>query len=123
MSTQRTLQHLRRSPFYSRLSEFVASQSKEITFGTDTTSEQREDIRQICKHLDLSFKTTGVGSQKKITVLKWETGFSFKGPDWTGLEFIGVGKAKIVMRFKTVKKLGGAEGGGDGKEEVGGIIL
>ena len=63
MSGQRSLAHLRRTEFYQQLVVFAGQEEeRELKFSPKVNSTQREDIRQICRHLELSFKTHGEGS-------------------------------------------------------------
>ena len=71
MAHQRSITHLRRSRFYRSLLDFQDDPGQDtLTFSKDVNSTEREDIRQICKHLELSFKCNGQGSQKYMVVIK-----------------------------------------------------
>eukprot|EP00931_Biecheleriopsis_adriatica_P013345 TRINITY_DN114713_c0_g1_i1.p1 TRINITY_DN114713_c0_g1~~TRINITY_DN114713_c0_g1_i1.p1 ORF type:complete len:200 (-),score=45.84 TRINITY_DN114713_c0_g1_i1:11-580(-) len=71
MAFQRGWNRLQNSPHWKPLEEFAKDPLKlEFGFGTKVNSTQREDIRQICKHMSLNFRCVGQGTQKRIVALK-----------------------------------------------------
>jgi hypothetical protein len=113
MPTQRSLAALRQTAYYRQIAHFGnrnpkfsvtgrtdGEQDNEMVFGTDVTASQREDIRQICRHLDLSFKCVGSGTQKKIVVTRPDYAEIY-GPDWDKVEEIGTPKIEkpLCIRF------------------------
>lgn len=71
MAMQRSLAQLRISPLYKQIYAFSSNDEQEfLDFPASLNSCDREDVRQICKHLDLRFITKGDGTQKAIRVLK-----------------------------------------------------
>mmetsp|Transcript_64373 Transcript_64373/g.178926 ORF Transcript_64373/g.178926 Transcript_64373/m.178926 type:complete len:215 (+) Transcript_64373:34-678(+) len=71
MAFQRSYSRLQSSPHWRRLETFAADNVRlELQFGTEVTSTAREDIRQICKYLNLNFRCIGQGMHKRIVALK-----------------------------------------------------
>mmetsp|Transcript_20624 Transcript_20624/g.30730 ORF Transcript_20624/g.30730 Transcript_20624/m.30730 type:complete len:177 (-) Transcript_20624:409-939(-) len=73
MAFQRNFGRLQSSPHWKPLEAFAADDTRlELPFGLRVNSTAREDIRQICKYLNLNFRCVGEGSQKKIIALKMD---------------------------------------------------
>eukprot|EP00747_Dinoflagellata_sp_TGD_P166499 gnl/TRDRNA2_/TRDRNA2_189373_c0_seq1.p1 gnl/TRDRNA2_/TRDRNA2_189373_c0~~gnl/TRDRNA2_/TRDRNA2_189373_c0_seq1.p1 ORF type:complete len:239 (-),score=57.45 gnl/TRDRNA2_/TRDRNA2_189373_c0_seq1:37-693(-) len=71
MAGQRSYGRLQASHYWKTLEKFKADDSRlEHNFGTAVNSVGREDIRQICRYMNLNFRCTGEGSCKKISALK-----------------------------------------------------
>eukprot|EP00928_Gymnodinium_smaydae_P042867 TRINITY_DN28833_c0_g1_i1.p1 TRINITY_DN28833_c0_g1~~TRINITY_DN28833_c0_g1_i1.p1 ORF type:complete len:219 (-),score=70.22 TRINITY_DN28833_c0_g1_i1:362-961(-) len=73
MAFQRSYARLQASPHWKTLEEFSLDGTRlELQFPLSVTSTVREDIRQICKYLNLNFRCIGQGSQKRIYALKMD---------------------------------------------------
>ena len=77
MSFQRSLHRLKLSPWYKVIEAYAndLNQTEPLEFNTKLRAHDREDVRQIGAYFNLSHKSYGQGTQKRITIIKrdyWE---------------------------------------------------
>ena len=71
MSGQKSLHFLRTTKYWSMLQKFLDDPVSDVLeLPRSVTSSERDQIRQICKHLDLPFKVFGEGTEKYMVVRK-----------------------------------------------------
>lgn len=96
MSGQKSLHFLRSTKYWSMLQKFLDDPVTDVLeLPRSVTSAERDQVRQICKHLDLPFKVFGEGTEKYMVVRKPDFSYFAQVEQQSAAEQLAVMSAEL----------------------------
>ena len=92
MSGQKPLHFLRATRFWPVVQQFLDGVDETLSFPKSVTAAERDQIRQICKHFDVTFKVHGEGAEKYMEIRR---------PDFSYLEAAEEQQQTLLLTDRT----------------------